>query len=75
MLHYINEHGLTVSELHKQLGEAVVAGEGSRNIMIGPTTGEESGSEPLAAKVVGIEANDEDGENDVYWLYPGPDEF
>lgn len=72
LFHDINEDGYTVKELADHLQDAIAAGEGTRRVMVGPTGGEDS-NQALAIRIVGIEANKEDdgGENDIFWLYPG----
>lgn len=76
ILHDLKEEGYTVKELADHLQAAVAAGEGNRRVLVGPTGGED-GNEPIALSIVGIEVNKEvdGGENDIYWLYPGDDEW
>jgi len=79
LFHDIKRDGYTVQQLHDHLGQAVAAGEGSRQVLIGPTAPDDpsrpdGATHALALSIVGIEAN-KDGEDDVYWLYPGDDEW
>lgn len=69
LIHDVNHEGYTVERLYVLLGKTISKGGGNRKVMIGPTTGGDGLTEPLAVKVVGIECNS-DYEEDVCWIYP-----
>ena len=69
----MDENGCTVQELYERLKRAVDAGQGQRNVLIGPTReGKDGQSRGLACPVVGVEMND-NYEVTEFWLHPGDD--